>query len=339
MGIEQTWMFYSNYLDRAEIYKALGEQDSAWFYLNKGYQMQLEDVYQSNNAKVVEIDAKYRDEKKAQLIKEQEYLIADQKERRNELLGLGAIVLLFASMVTFSYLRLRKANRKTKEQAQIINQTNENLALSLKQQILLQGEIHHRVKNNLQVIISLLEIQIDDIIDPQARINLEAMSNRIFSMAAIHEMLYQKEGNELINLLEYTQNLCRHFSNFSEEKNKPVFNLNFKDQYFNLATLMPLGIILSELLTNSIKYAKDSFGKQLQIGINLIQTDEGYCIVYRDNGPGFPEGILQEREGGLGTYLLNSMSRQLNGYLESKNDNGAVCNIFFKEKIQEVTYE
>lgn len=102
---------------------------------------------------------------------------------------------------------------------------------------------------------------------------------------------------------------------------------------------MPLGIILSELLTNSIKYAKDNLGKQLKIGISLNQTEEGFCIVYRDNGPGFPKGTLQQRDGGLGTYLLKSMSRQLNGYLESKNDNGAVCNIFFKEKIQTVPHE
>lgn len=339
MGNDASWMFYTNYRDRANIYRALGQTDSAWHYLNLGYQMQLTDVYETNNAKIIEIDAKYNDEKKAQRIEEQAHLITVQKARRNRTLGLAVIVMLFASIITFLYLGLRKANRKTEEQARIISQTNENLALSLEQQILLQGEIHHRVKNNLQVIISLLEIQMDDIIDPQARINLKAMSNRIYSMAAIHEMLYQKEGNELINLLEYTQNLCTHFSNFSEEKNRPVFHLYFKDQYFNLATLMPLGIILSELLTNSIKYAKDNLGKQLKIGISLNQTEEGFCIVYRDNGPGFPKGTLQQRDGGLGTYLLKSMSRQLNGYLESKNDNGAVCNIFFKEKIQTVPHE
>ena len=337
-GNDERWMFYTNYQDRAAIYKALGQQDSAWLYLNKGFQIELEDMQQLNSAKIVEIDAKYKDEKKAQKISEQELVIAYQKERRNYTLGIGAIILLLASMVTVSYFRLRKANRKTEEQGKIIRQTNEDLAQSLQQQILLQGEIHHRVKNNLQVIISLLEIQIDDIVDPQARINLEAMSNRIYSMAAIHEMLYQKEGNEMINLLEYTQNLCQHFSNFSQEENKPVFQLNFKDQYFNLATLMPLGIILSELLTNSIKYASSSLEKRLTIGIGLKKTEEGFCILYRDNGPGFPEGNLVERDGGLGTYLLKSMSRQLNGYLESNNDGGAVCNIFFKEKTQGLTH-
>ena len=153
-------------------------------------------------------------------------------------------------------------------------------------------------------------------------------------MAAIHEMLYQKEGNELINLLDYTQNLCNHFSNFSEDERQPIFYLNFKDQYFNLATLMPLGIILSELLTNSLKYAAKSIEDRLTIRIGLKKTKEGYFIDYRDNGPGFPEGKLRERDGGLGTYLLKSMTRQLNGRLITNNDRGAVCNIFFKEKIQ-----
>ena len=334
MGNDDPWMFYTNYKDRAIIYNELGRQDSAWYYLNKGYEMELKDVYEMNTSRIVEIDAKYKDEKKAERIKEQAHLIAHQKERRNYMLSVSVIILLFTAMVTFAYFRLRSANRKTEEQAKIINRTNEELGQSLQQQILLQGEIHHRVKNNLQVIISLLEIQIDDILDDEAKINLKAMSNRIYSMAAIHEMLYQKEDGEMINFQEYAQNLCGHFSNFSEEKNKPVFQLNFKDQYFNLATLMPLGIILSELLTNSIKYASTTLGKQLTIGIGLEKTEDGYCIVYRDNGPGFSEGVLLEREGGLGAYLLKSMTRQLNGYLESKNDGGAVCNIFFKEKIQ-----
>ena len=135
----------------------------------------------------------------------------------------------------------------------------------------------------------------------------------------------------MVNLLEYTQNLCKHFSTFLIEQEKPFFQIDIGNRLFNLETLMPLGIILNELLTNSFKYAKDK-SKQLQIAISLKEEEDGFLIHYRDNGPGFPRGRLHEREGGLGTYLLKSMSRQLNGYLESQNDQGATYRIFFKEK-------
>jgi len=191
--------------------------------------------------------------------------------------------------------------------------------------------VHHRVKNNLQVIISLLELQREDIVDEEARKSLETMSNRIYSMAAIHEMLHQNRGTEMINLLDYTKSLCHHFRSFTEENKSPIFQLEIADNFFNLETLMPLGIILNELLTNSLKYANDLESK-LKIKIKLETVQDGFMMKYRDNGPGFPNGTLMERDGGLGTYLLRSMSRQLDGHLICNNDEGAVCSIFFKEK-------
>lgn len=316
---------------RGEIYKKQRQYDSAFHYLEQGYAKELNYTYQRSQAEAIEAKARYDDEKKAQKIREQEQLIAYEKSRQAWLIWLIVTIIGFTSVLAYYYFSLRKANKKTKEQAIALNKANQELAISLEQQIMLQGEVHHRVKNNLQVLIGLLELQSEEIKDPQALKNLEAMSNRIYSMAAIHEILYQKQGTEAIDLLEYTQNLCHHFSNFLDQQNKPIFQLNIEARPFNLETLMPLGIILNELITNSIKYAAN-LGQQLQIGISLIPQADGYCISYRDNGPGFPQGSLEEREGGLGTYLLKSMSRQLNGYLKSRNENGAVFEVFFKEK-------
>ena len=330
-GHDAPWMFYTRYQDRALIYRSLEENDSAWHYLYKAYQMEVSDMANFNNDKVIAIDARYQDEKKAQKIKEQALMISYEQARQKWMFGIVSLVVFFASILTYYYLKLRKANKKTLQQAMALTKVNEDLSVSLEQQILLQGEVHHRVKNNLQIIISLLELQQDNIIDEATRKSLETMSNRIFSMAAIHEMLHQNKGTELVNLLDYTRSLCKHFRTFVEDSNSPDFQLDIDDKFFNLQTLMPLGIILNELLTNSLKYA-NNLEKKLKIRIKLETVQDGFVMKYRDNGPGFPNGILTEREGGLGTYLLRSMSRQLDGHLISMNDEGAVYSIFFKEK-------
>ncbi len=196
---------------------------------------------------------------------------------------------------------------------------------------MLQGEIHHRVKNNLQVIISLLDLQQDDIHDPKALQSLQSMSNRIYSMAAVHEILYCKEGVETISLLEYTQTLCRHFRQIAPPDQEIIFDVDMETEELGLETLMPLGIMMNELLTNSLKYAAIP-GLPLEIEISLKRCADGFCLFYRDNGPGFALGELGEREGGLGSHLLHSMCRQLSGQIKTHNDKGAVYRIFFRQK-------
>jgi two-component sensor histidine kinase len=331
IGYEGGWIFFVPYKNRAAIYHTLGQVDSAWHYINKGYQLEIADAKKENYQKVVEIDAKYNAAKKEQQLAEQRELLRYEKQRQYWLWGLILLSIIFIFLLTRYYLRLRKANNTAFEQALIIKQANEELSKSLEAQITLQGEVHHRVKNNLQVIISLLELQMEEVKDPQALNSLEAMSNRIYSMAAIHEILYQHQGMELINLKEYTEKLCQHYSNFFDKTQQPVFNLDISDHTFNLATLIPLGVIINELLTNSFKYATQ-VEEQLKIAIRLKDEKDGYCLSYRDNGPGFPEGVLKQRDGSIGSYLLQSMSRQLKGRFVSKNENGAVVGIFFKEK-------
>ncbi|MEM7658444.1 MAG: sensor histidine kinase [Bacteroidota bacterium] len=333
IGNARQSMLYVTYQRRASILSELGRLDSALYYLAKGYQMEVKELSEANTAQIIEIEAKYKDEKKAQQIEEQQVRI--EQERRNRWFFIGGIVLtlLAAGGLLYLYLRLREANQKTQKQAEVISEANQNLSVALKQQIMLQGEVHHRVKNNLQVLISLMELQREEIEDPQALASLEAMANRIHSIAAIHEILYQKEGEELVSLQEYTQNLCSHFGNLAMRKGAPEFQIDMGKLRVNLATLMPLGIILNELLTNSLKYGA-SLGQRLAIRIWISGHEKGYHLHYRDNGPGFPNGELEEREGGLGTYLLKSMTRQLRGTLATHNEEGAVFAIYFEEKNQ-----
>jgi two-component sensor histidine kinase len=329
-------MYY--YKGRGEIFEQLGQYDSSLFYFKNSYELRLDQLADENHANIIEIEARFNDEQKARKIGEQEKLLQFERSRKNTLITIIIIAILFALVLAYQHLQLQAASRKTSRQALTISQTNEELSRALEQQIMLQGEIHHRVKNNLQVIISLLDLQKEEIYDQNALRSLDAMSNRIYSMSAIHELLYTRQGTDCISLLEYIRILSTHFSNFSAEASRPFIQLKIDDQCFNIETLMPIGIMLNELMTNSLKYATIP-GQQLRLRIQLKACGDGYCLHYQDNGPGFSQGQLSKREGGLGSYLLRSMVRQLNGRMESHNRDGAVFQIFFKEKNKKGRYE
>ncbi|MEM6770741.1 MAG: sensor histidine kinase, partial [Bacteroidota bacterium] len=257
---------------------------------------------------------------------------AKLERERHWRLGLmvGLLILcVLGGVLAYLYLRLQQAKREVERLAEATLATNVSLEASLQEQIMLQGELHHRVKNNLQIIISLLEMQGDDIKDAGARERLQVMGERIHSMAAIHEILYTREGVSNASFPEYVHRLCRHFMQLSSPTNSPRFEFDLEEVWFDLETLMPVGIILNELLTNTRKYATRK-GVETVIGIKLTSQNGKYTLTYRDNGPGFSTPQMESREGGLGSYLLDSMSRQLRGEVSTFNDGGAVVKLQFR---------
>ncbi len=330
-GFDVYHSLYTAYKFRGEILNKLGQRDSAYYYVKKGYELHNQHVQKENTNKVLEMDAKYKDNKNAQKIKEQADQLKSAKVQRWLLLIIFGLVILFTTGLIFYYNKLRTINRQTKFQANQIKQKNKELSVSLNKQIVLQGEVHHRVKNNLQVIISLLDLQKEELINEEAKVHIDSMSKRIYSMAAIHNLLYQKEDMEFIKLYDYVENLCYHFSHFSLEQDKPIFTLNTDDINLNLETSMPIGIIITELLTNSLKHAR-IVEQKLRIAIKIKQMDDGIIISYKDNGPGFEENKDKIGSNGLGFYILESMTRQLQGKMIRKNDNGAIYEIHLVEK-------
>ncbi len=315
-GHEDPFFIYYGYKQRSRIFRQLGQLDSAMHFMEKGYQMELDDVRKENSAQIIEIDAQYKNEQKTRQIAEQAVALEEEKRQSRRLLIAIFLALSLASIIGILYWKLRRVNR--------------NLNSSLEHQMMLQGEIHHRVKNNLQIILSLLEMQEEEIKDETAQASLQAVANRIYSMAAVHEILYQEDDSELVNFDTYVTNLCEHINLISAGSKTATFHTAVGNHRFKLSTLMPLGIILNELLTNSLKHSKEE-APPLQVWIGLKHNNEGYCLSYQDNGPGYPSGELQAREGGLGTYLITSLSSQIEGKLETWNADGATIRLCFKE--------
>ena len=208
----------------------------------------------------------------------------------------------------------------------------EELKSSLKEKDLLIKEIHHRVKNNLQIISSLLDLQEPYVNEDPIALNvLKGSKNRVISMAMIHEMLYQSKDINHINISSYTQNLitCLFHSYASRNDIKPV--LNIEDFYMHIATSTPLGLIISELVSNSLKHAFPE-RKAGEITITLQCRNKHFELIIGDNGIGFPEDIdFRNIKSSLGLKLVNSLINQLDGTIELDKSQGTHYTIKFKE--------
>ncbi|RPI66271.1 MAG: hypothetical protein EHM47_17040, partial [Ignavibacteriales bacterium] len=203
----------------------------------------------------------------------------------------------------------------------------EQLKNSLKQKETLLKEVHHRIKNNLQIIISILNLQSYYIKDPQALEIFRQSQNRIRSMALIHEKLYKTENLNSINLGNYVSDVVRHlYSTYSTNKDVVDISLDLDNIYLDSNTAISFGLILNELVSNSLKYA---FPGDRKGNIKIIARKESPNMLFElsDNGVGFPSDIDFRNTTSLGLQLVNTLVDQLNGELVMSNKQGTTFRI------------
>lgn len=208
----------------------------------------------------------------------------------------------------------------------------ETIKASLNEKELLLKEVHHRVKNNLQVISSIFSLQSQYIEDPQILSILADSQNRVSSMALIHEKLYQSHSLAKIDFAEYVQSLiCNLFSSYNINSHLIHLKLQVSDVSLNLDTAIPCGLLINELVSNSLKHA---FPEQQpgEIGINLSVSQGQVCLTVQDSGIGLPKGLDLQHTNSLGLRLVRALTRQLKGKLEMYNHNGAVFEIAFPKR-------
>jgi two-component sensor histidine kinase len=197
----------------------------------------------------------------------------------------------------------------------------------LKEKEILLAEVFHRVKNNMNIITSLLNLKKGMSDSEEVKNALEDCRNRVFSMALVHQSVYNNNDIVELNFKDYIEKLAMELKNsFGDDKNVEVF-LKAEDIKLDLSNAIPCGLILNELITNSFKYAK-SENKKLKIEIKLKKVNNTIEIEIRDNGKGLPEKILKSEQS-LGMELIKSLSEQINGIYSFKNDNGLVFNLVF----------
>jgi PAS domain S-box-containing protein len=207
----------------------------------------------------------------------------------------------------------------------------EQLKKSLNEKELLLKEIHHRVKNNMQIISSLLNLQSGYLKDKEAADALKESQARIVSMAMIHENLYRSDNLSGINFENYINHLIRnlfHTYNVSMEKIK--FNILANDVFLNIDTAIPCGLMINELVTNSIKHAFPE-GTSGEITIEMEQDQDQYHLKISDNGIGLPQNLDINKSPTLGLLLVNSLVGQLEGSMEVNRDHGTTYHIIFRK--------
>ncbi|UTB32456.1 MAG: ATP-binding protein [Methanobacterium sp. ERen5] len=202
---------------------------------------------------------------------------------------------------------------------------------SLKEKEMLLKEIHHRVKNNLMIISSLLSLQTDYIKDKASKNIFIESQNRARSMALIHEKLYQSTDLKRINFGAYIKNLTTELFYTYRVGNAGVdIHYNIEDLKLDINTAIPLGLIANELITNSLKYAFVNGGDGV-VNIEFKKEDHNYIFIIKDNGVGLPEGFDYKNSDSLGLQLVNNLSEQIDAEIELDTTDGTEFKIKFKE--------
>jgi two-component sensor histidine kinase len=211
-------------------------------------------------------------------------------------------------------------------------QALEQITASLHEKEVLLKEIHHRVKNNMQVITSLLSLQSKTIGDKQAFAVFQDSQNRVKSMALIHETLYQSEDLSRIDFAEYLKKLVAHVSRSYRLRPEAVkINVHVDDVSLPIDTAVPCGLIINELASNSLKYAfpADTTG---EVNITFGRADAQYVLRVNDTGIGLPADFDPDKGKSLGMKLVRMLTSQLCGEIQCRNGVGTTFEITFPEE-------
>jgi len=205
----------------------------------------------------------------------------------------------------------------------------------IKEKEIMLAEIHHRVKNNMQVIISLINLQLVQnskaMTAGQSAETAAKLQNRIRSMALVHEMLYESKNFSRINLGEYIRKLAMlSVTTYCTAAHPIATDISSPDEYADIVLAVPLGMIINEVLTNSLKYAFPA-SRAGEIRITLDTCDDDQCqLTIRDNGIGLPEDFDINSTPTIGLNLISILCKQINGTMDMHNDHGMYFSIRFR---------
>lgn len=199
----------------------------------------------------------------------------------------------------------------------------------LSEKEILLSEVFHRVKNNMNIVTSLLSLKKNSTDSKEVQEALDECRNRVFSMALVHQKIFEREHVIDLNFKDYINELLKELMSSYGIKEQATIQIDADDVFIELSNAIPCGLILNEFVTNSFKYAQCP-DKKLQINITLKKQNEYIELQLRDNGPGLPSGLIT-KPNTLGMELMRSLSEQINGDFSFTNENGLVFKLRFKQ--------
>jgi len=224
---------------------------------------------------------------------------------------------------------LAQANQNLVEMNDKLIESENNLKVSLKEKEVLLKEVHHRVKNNLQLISSILSIQMAYLKEEKEKEFLFKIRNRIKTISLIHEDMYGKDNFSKIDFSVYIQKLISYLAQNNNYNRKIRIISEINEIFFDLTKAIPLGLIINELVVNAVTHAFDK-NQEGEIKVKLVKENKKFYLTVEDNGKGI-KSIDYENAEGFGLKLVSTLASQLNGVLEIEKNNGTIVNITFDE--------
>ncbi|MCB0603179.1 MAG: hypothetical protein KDC28_18200 [Saprospiraceae bacterium] len=308
-----------------EIHKAAGQPGQALLYLEQWKRLDDSILQVENRTRIQELQIRYQTAQKEQEI----YQLVTQNQikdltiakalRNDWILGIGLLSAIM--LITLLY----GLNRNRRQTATTLADTNAELAASLQERELLLKEIHHRVKNNLQVISSLLYLQSQHTSDTHAIQALNEGRNRVQSMGLIHQNLYQDGHLTGVNIKTYIEKLIASLmDSYQVKPNRISWSTELPDKTVRIDTMIPLALVINELISNAIKHGfpGDRAGR---IEIRLFENPgQGWTLEVQDNGVGIPENFDPATADGLGMELVKMFSKRLGARFAYRKADGTL---------------
>ncbi len=306
----------ASYFNLAQAYEKMGEYAQAYKFFQQHTEVKEKLINEANYKQIAEAEAKFESEAQKRVIVEKE--VALQRTERNLWLISGVLVLFLV------IVGLLLGLFRTKQKHNIVLQAQKKtIEKALKDREVLLQEIHHRVKNNLQIVSSLLNLQSRQAKDHDTSEAIRQATNRVKSMALLHQNLYQNENLQLVNAQEYIGQLIKNLVSAYQNNTQFIeIEKNIDELHLDIDLMMPLGLILNEWLTNAFKYAFPDERKG-KININCKKENKQLILQVVDNGVGFEKKNINS----FGSSLVEMLAEKLEAELTYNQEGGTKCRL------------
>jgi len=319
----RTRNLWENYMHTAEIYESIGDTKMALYY-HQLYASELES-FKDNIILSLENEAQSKYE-----VGKKNATIVFQTDKINQQKRTKILYVILTVLLSFILFGLLYYFRKRQKQNEVLNALNKKLDAKNKQNELLLKEIHHRVKNNLEMVKSLIALQSAQLEDSETKDAMIASQNRVQSMGIIHQKLYQGEDLGSIEMKDYFINLSEGILDTFNADDQVKIECIMDDLNLDIDTAVPIGLIVNELLTNALKYAfpEDQKG-QIKISLEKSLDNHQLKLKIADNGIGKTLGAAPKGTG-FGTQLVDLLTKQLNGKMTEQMHKGTLIEFEFQ---------
>lgn len=311
-----------------ECYKLAGDPQNALanFVRSRAIRDSLQMLQNIKQVNLLQVQ--YETGKKDQEIAMLSQINKQKKKETTWILSGFTVFVLLSVFLAYQYRTLNHRNKLLKNSYNKINQQSEKLKLLMK-------ELHHRVKNNLQIVSSLLSLQSTHLSDAKALQAVQTGQQRVHAMSLIHRSLYQQDNPNMVNMPEYIEGLLNSIlASFGKEKENMNLQMDVGINELDVDMALPIGLIVNEWVTNSFKHAfKDILLPSIRL---MIKADKHLVIEIEDNGPGMKLETWENPKGSFGVKLVKVLSKQLGGNCVMHNDSGTrLCMVIPMKTLKE----